>query len=121
MRRNIMKTSKAIYQSHRWLTAPAVLFCSLVAGQAPADSSDNAPTVTVSFADLDLSKPEGAETLYQRIQAAARQVCGGSVDTRYGRDLSRRQAVRACYEKALADAIKQVDNSNLLAVAVAAK
>ena len=71
-----MKTINTTQRSFHWLTAPAVLSLVLAAGQALAGSTDDPPTVTVSFADLDLSKPAGAETLYQRIQAAARTVCG---------------------------------------------
>jgi UrcA family protein len=41
---------------------------------AAIDDSD-VPRVTVRFGDLDLSKPQGAETLYRRIRSAARQVC----------------------------------------------
>jgi UrcA family protein len=35
-----------------------------------------APSITVSFRDLDLSSIAGATTLYRRIQAAAKQVSG---------------------------------------------
>ena len=38
--------------------------------------------ITVSFSDLDISRPAGAQILLQRIQTAARSVCGGSSDLR---------------------------------------
>ncbi|MBI1733384.1 MAG: UrcA family protein [Gammaproteobacteria bacterium] len=105
-----MKTSKAMHHSHRWLTAPALLFCSLVAGQALADPSDIPPTVTVSFADLDLSKPEGAATLYGRLHQAAKQVCGTQ-----GRRLDEIVQWKACYASAIGEAVKMVDQPSLTA------
>jgi len=38
-------------------------------------AEDGAPTTTVTFADLDLSKPSDVQTLYARVQAAAVAVC----------------------------------------------
>jgi len=35
------------------------------------------PSMKVSFGELDLSKPAGAEALYKRIRKAAFTVCGG--------------------------------------------
>ena len=113
-----MNTFDTMHLSFRGLTTLVVLCGSLAAGQVLAGPTDDPPTVTVSFADLDLSKPTGAETLYQRIQAAARTVCGGS---RHTRDLNVRQASRTCYEKAIDDALKQVNESNLFEARVAAQ
>lgn len=33
-------------------------------------------SVTVSYADLDISRPAGADVLYHRIRVAAREACG---------------------------------------------
>jgi UrcA family protein len=68
-------------------------------------------SVTVSFRDLDLSRPEGATALYHRIQAAARQVCGYR-----GTDLIERAIWTGCYSAAVADAVGKVNNPLLTAV-----
>jgi UrcA family protein len=68
-------------------------------------------SVTVSFRDLDLSSPEGANALYRRIQAAAKQVCGYA-----GADLLERSIWRGCYRNAIADAVGKVNNPLLTAV-----
>lgn len=46
--------------------------------RAAPQSVDTDPGITVRFADLDLSKPEGVATLYGRINRAARDICGPS-------------------------------------------
>jgi len=46
-------------------------------GPAPQSVDINAG-ITVRFAGLDLSKPEGVATLYGRISQAARDICGPS-------------------------------------------
>jgi len=40
-----------------------------------AATSNDVRTETVKFADLDLTRPAGAQELYRRIQQAARDVC----------------------------------------------
>ena len=106
----------------RRLAAVVTLAAAFMAGQASAEPTDEPPTLTVNFADLDLSKPAGAETLYQRIRAAARTVCGGTDHRHDMRNLRYpRRAIRNCYEHAVADALQQVNNSNLFEVAVAAR
>ena len=59
-----------------------VAFCCAFAASAmcgmtaPARADAEAiPAKTVRFDDLDITKPAGAQILYHRIQAAARQVC----------------------------------------------
>jgi len=70
-------------------------------------------SVTVSFRDLDLSTPDGARALYRRLQAAAKQVCGG--DT--GRDLIEHTNWRGvCYRTAIANAVGKVNSPQLTAV-----
>jgi len=74
------------------------LMLSTVAFNASAqEAARNAtPTKTVSFADLDMSKPAGAETLYDRISSAARFVCRGLAEIDAGR--CRADAVEAAVE-----------------------
>ena len=87
----------------------AALVC--VLGTAPAGASPSEPSVRVSYRDLDLSSLAGATTLYQRIQGAAKQVCG-----RAGADLVEQMAWKACYRHATADAVRQVNSPLLTAV-----
>jgi UrcA family protein len=53
-----------------------LLACVLVVSNAFAD--DQIRTETVKFQDLNVSTSAGVETLYNRIQAAARRVCFSS-------------------------------------------
>lgn len=51
-------------------------FAGLAGPLSAAEAPDNAPrTLTVHYADLNLSSARGVEQLYSRIAAAARQVC----------------------------------------------
>jgi UrcA family protein len=88
-----------------------VLCTSLVAYSASAEPK--AKSQAVSYADLDLSKPAGAQTLYKRIKAAARNVCG-PVDQYTFQTPSK--TFRACFDKAVADAVAQVDRPSLTAL-----
>jgi UrcA family protein len=91
--------------------ANLLLTCSAA---APAGAADSAAfqQVTVRFADINLSVPEGAESLYARIRGAARQVCGPEDEKNLGAVINR----RACIEKAIADAVAHVGNAQLRAV-----
>jgi UrcA family protein len=60
---------------------------------------------TVHFADLDITRVEGAAALYGRIKRAARLVC----DEHNSRELPRRKQYTACYETAVSNAIAQVN------------
>jgi UrcA family protein len=75
------------YNSIRHSYIPFAVFASiscLYATQALAGdpvvhgvrATTNGPSVTVRYADLDLSRVAGAQTLYKRIKGAARSVCG---------------------------------------------
>jgi UrcA family protein len=79
----------------------------LLAGPAAhaANRVGDVPTKTVSFRDLDLSTQLGAQALYGRIEAAAREVCRGT-------DLADYEACRA---RAIEDAVKNVGNPLLSA------
>lgn len=99
---NTMTTS----QSFRGLLAAAVLSalgCSLATVCSAAEPL-NPLQRTVKYADLNVSKPEGAAALYVRIQRAARQVCLPFDGDR----LSSKARMGACVHKAIADAVAQV-------------
>ena len=70
----------------------------LIASAAAANPAQ-AETRTVSYADLDLSSPEGQAVFDSRIASAIRQVCGRAFPT----DLQSRREVDRCRSETLAD------------------
>ena len=70
------------------------------------------PSVTVSYADLDLSNPAGAHTLYQRIKAAASTVCAPLES----KELKRNRLWRDCYEQAVSNAVATINRPTLTAL-----
>jgi len=74
-------------------------------GSANDPSMSNAPrTYTVRFADLDISKFEGAKELYARIRHAASVVCK-PVESAYLLQTGQYD----CMSKAITDAVARVD------------
>jgi UrcA family protein len=76
------------------------------AGPAPV-----APQRVVHFADLDITKADGAVALYNRLQAAAEAVCG----PRENRDLVQAAAFKKCVQSSLSSAIVRLDRAMLTA------
>jgi UrcA family protein len=73
--------------------------------------ADEAPkSLTVQFADLDLSKDVGAATLFNRIRGAAKRVCSAHSN---GATLLEKQQYAACVEFALSNAVARVDRPEL--------
>lgn len=70
-----------------------------------------ANSVTVHYADLDLTRADGAQVLYQRLKNAANQVCGVRVGARdvFNVALAKDQ----CVKTALAQAIRSIHNDQL--------
>ena len=101
-------TSRAQLLTRAGVAALALSAC-LVAYNASAQPNAQ----TVSFADLDLSKAAGAQTLYKRIKAAARNVCGPADNYTF---VTPNKAFRKCYDKAIADAVAQIDRPSLTAL-----
>ncbi|MBV8877949.1 MAG: UrcA family protein [Gammaproteobacteria bacterium] len=89
------------------VAAAAVTPQSLV--QAADRSQDLQHSQKVAFSDLNLTKAQGTVTLYRRIRAAARTVCGpldiGFADERA--DWNR------CVDDAIADAVAKVADASL--------
>lgn len=75
------------------LTLHATATASLAA--APADEVRRQ---LVRFADLDLTRPAGAQELYRRIRHAAREVCEISGPGGYDRNCAERAIARAVAE-----------------------
>jgi UrcA family protein len=67
-------------------------------------------TVTVQFADLDLSKDAGLARLFDRVKGAAERVCSGH---RGGTTLRDKQQYDACVDFALSNAVARVDRPEL--------
>jgi UrcA family protein len=67
--------------------------------------------IDVHFADLDLTRSEGAAVLYQRLEAAAKTVCA-SLDAR---DLASRIRFQGCVETAIGSAVAKADRPLLTA------
>jgi UrcA family protein len=86
------------------------LLCAGAALAAPSDAPEN--SMQVRYSDLDLSRPEGALKLYQRIKYAAQLVC----DTYASNELVRRQEYLKCYSKAVDDAVSKVGSDKLTAI-----
>jgi UrcA family protein len=83
----------------------ATLGCSAALASPASAGIDQPATYVVRFADLDLSRIDGAATVYTRIRSAARQVC----TSLEGRDLGLLVKYRACVDKAIADAVASVN------------
>jgi UrcA family protein len=84
----------------------AVLAAAAVAGGLanPAFAADETVSVTVSYADLDVADPAGAETLTRRIDSAVERVC----ERPDIRNLKAMAAWEECKAAALAGAMEQL-------------
>ena len=67
-------------------------------------------TLTVQFADLDLSKDAGLARLFDRLKGAATRVCSGQSG---GTTLRDQQQYAACVDFALSNAVARVDRPEL--------
>jgi UrcA family protein len=89
------------------LTA-SVLSLTTLDARASVPTGDDAPSITVQYADLDLDHKAGIVALYARLDGAARQVCGDRQA-----DLRAKQAYRTCVHKALSAAVERIDRPML--------
>jgi UrcA family protein len=81
--------------------------CLSFAAQAHDDNHFAAHLVSldVPYGDLNLANPYGAEVMLQRIQFAARKVCGGLPDIR---EIRERQYFAACVGDAVEGALAEL-------------
>ena len=77
-----------------------------------ADHGAATHTIVVQYRDLDLATDQGNLKLYQRIVAAAKQVCPLEITP----DLDAYDRRAACRARAIADAVSQVGSPLLAAV-----
>jgi UrcA family protein len=89
------------------IISASVLSLSALSAASAADVGATPKSVTVRFADLDLNKVDGAVTLYNRLQRAARSVCSPLRGPIALRD-SRRYA--ECVDAAVSNAVATVDH-----------
>ena len=95
------------------LAAVAILSFGVAAG-ASAEEKGDFRTYTVRFAELDISKPEGAKVLYKRLQRAAFIVCD---NTNSAAPYARASVARSeCYRTALSNAVAQINSPALTAL-----
>jgi UrcA family protein len=88
--------------------AGAVVFGLVIQHAAYAEPAPK--SLTVQFADLDLSKNEGAATLFNRIKGAAMRVCSSHSG---GKTILDKQRHAACVDLALSNAVARVDRPEL--------
>jgi len=94
------------------LTLTSLLGIGAAMAAADAQAAD-AQSVTVSYKDLDLSRPADVRTLYKRIENAAASAC---LDAPTNMDLARHLAWKRCYSAAVDSAVMQVRSPELLAL-----
>ena len=73
-----------------------------------AGPTDDAYSVTVKFADLDLNRQAGIARLYVRIKGAARRVCNQQAN-----DQQVNQTYPVCVKSAVSTAVARVDRPML--------
>src|SRR5271170_6258824 len=75
-----MNTVKPDRRSSPWPVMLAALACLVGSAQVLAAAPEQTHSVAVRYTDLDLTSSAGAAALYDRIQAAAREVCASDQD-----------------------------------------
>jgi len=94
------------------LAATLIASSGAARAQPATFASEEAPSVTVRYADLDIDRAAGAEILLRRISLAATRVCGGEPDARaWGPTV----AFTACRDATVARAVARVGAPALLA------
>jgi len=94
--------TKRAFMSACPVLGAAIVACTLFAGSVAALDHEVTVAYRVSTQGLDLSLPAGARELYTRLKRAAEVVCTHGMRV----DLAPSADPRACYEKALADAVR---------------
>lgn len=71
-------------------------------------------STVIQYRDLDLSTDAGVRALYERIKRAAHHVC--FVETSAHPGIDQQALYSACYQDAVADAVKQLGQERLAAL-----
>jgi UrcA family protein len=102
------------------LTPRSTLLCATLATAAgllgatdasALDAMRDTRSVMVNYGDVNLATLAGATTLYQRLEAAARSVCGER-----GHSFAEMRDWQACYQGAIDGAVASVNNPMLSAL-----
>jgi UrcA family protein len=107
-----MKTITLHNTRHLAMTAIAAIGLAVAAVGARAGETDEVPTRTVRYSDLDLGTQRGVAVLYNRIRQAAQQVCGDPDSRR----LAEWAAVMACRDRAVESGVRAVNVAGLTAL-----
>ena len=103
------KTESTIFAA---FSAAAIFTCMFVVASAfGAVPSDEVPSETVKFQDLNVASPAGVAALYGRIHRAAQHVC----EVPNNRQLANVQRANTCVAQAEARAVAQLDIAALTA------
>jgi UrcA family protein len=102
-----------LYKSIAFAAIGVMVMTAAGAGAARAQDGSHAIALTklVTYSDLDLESMQGARILYARLRNAATRVC----ETQRRRQLTD-DGFPACYDSALADAVRQINKSTLTKV-----
>ncbi len=101
----------------KWISSLTVVTAMSLAAIANAGAAD-APITRVHAADLDLAKPSDVATLYERVRAAAMDVCQAEMDRDY-RNTRVRTPLRwrdRCVHDAVETTVREVGNPALAAL-----
>ena len=79
---------------YRFTTTVMIFALALGFQSAYAAPPESVPSIVVHFADLDLSRSEGAAVLYQRLNGAAETVCAPLDGRHLGRHMSSRRVCK---------------------------
>jgi UrcA family protein len=109
-----MNTMTTSTRSTRGMIVAAILTSLISSVSAVCNAADatDARTTVVKYADLDLSTPQGAMSLYNRIRFASETVCSPSD---HG-DLAAISRSQKCLKQAIAGAVAKVNQPTLSAV-----
>jgi UrcA family protein len=107
-----MNNNAPVFGAKIVLCIAAASACALLSGPIQAEEQIVTVKQTVSTAGVDPSQPADARELYGRLQTAAHIVCGSG--NRVG--LRPVDNIGACYEKALANAVRSANLPQLTTV-----
>ena len=98
-------------------TAAIMLMAAAIPTVAMANiiSREDANSVKVSFADLDVHKAAGQKMLYQRLKLAASKICG-PMDVHMAGSLARARDNQLCYAETLGNAVDKLDMPSIEAL-----
>jgi UrcA family protein len=86
--------------------------CAAMGGRVQAGEPAQSHTSIVNYGELNLDTEQGAKVLYARLRSAARNVCS-SFETR---NLIEKKYWQGCFDKAVACAVAQINNTRVTAL-----